>query len=136
MILSITEPRARKAHRCDICFKGIEPGTVYHRQVDVDGRPRTWRAHIACHRLWLSDLLEAEESEGDLQLPEDIADWSRAELDAALGDLSPWHPERERARRLWQEARGDEPIQQTVRVWWSSPPYIVPGTAMVRVEAA
>lgn len=46
------EPRARKAHQCDLCWTDIDPGKTYVRLVMADvGTVWTWKAHQRCDEL-------------------------------------------------------------------------------------
>jgi hypothetical protein len=51
-LLSSTNPRARKVHRCEHCSSDIPKGTVYLKQFCVDGGD-AWgfKSHKDCHEL-------------------------------------------------------------------------------------
>jgi hypothetical protein len=46
-----THPKARKAHRCDLCALLIVPGTVYDRIASLGDGWVTYRLHPECHAL-------------------------------------------------------------------------------------
>lgn len=56
-MLSDAMPKARKAHRCDVCDEPIAAGTVYYRQSGIqEGEMVGWKAHERCQALlWAAD---------------------------------------------------------------------------------
>ncbi len=51
VILSRSQPKARKVHVCDWCQEDIEVGRVYRRWVGIwyDPPPMTMKMHIDCY---------------------------------------------------------------------------------------
>ena len=88
-----SHPRARKAHRCDMCSRRIDPGETYLRGTGLDGTAWTWKecAHCEAARL-IYDI-----SDGGEEYDPDLFDgWASGvrgagpELRAAAGYQSRW----------------------------------------------
>lgn len=82
-VLSQERPKARKAHRCELCGQRIRPGDFYDRQTVVDGRDLwQWvncRGPVGCNEvsraIWADPDWRPYDDEG---LTADTAvDWAR-----------------------------------------------------------
>lgn len=49
--LQISNPKARKEHRCDYCNGKIEKGEKYQNSTHVHDDLYTWKAHLSCQEL-------------------------------------------------------------------------------------
>jgi hypothetical protein len=56
-IISDSNRKAKKEHRCSYCNGIIVKGEIYNRQVNVDGGDMwTWKAHLDCN--WIANKLD------------------------------------------------------------------------------
>ena len=54
-LLDETKPKARKQHRCQYCYRPIDPGTRYlNQRCSGDGTIWTFKCHTDCHRAYWS----------------------------------------------------------------------------------
>lgn len=87
--LTTTRPKARKAHRCDLCTGTIRPGETYERAVYKYDRVYAWIECAAC----VADKVGIECSDyGDPDAGynhEDAQEWAHDNLnDDVLGEIA------------------------------------------------
>ena len=70
-ILSDARPKARKQHRCDDCFRAIQPGEKYRRATYVDDT--LWTSIECLHCIAIVKHVEWNSDEGYWW--QDFADW-------------------------------------------------------------
>lgn len=74
MFSAWTTPRAKKEHKCDVCFRVIRPGEFYHRWAGTDGGDlRTWKECKHC--AGLIALAKLDEHFEDGVGPDEIWEW-------------------------------------------------------------
>jgi hypothetical protein len=93
-VLSDAVHTARKEHHCDQCWRKIEKGQKYRRQVNTEEGLQTYRAHLDCDA-----LADEMHKIGGLRYDECVC--LREDVDAC--DDRPWIAEKypEVAKRLW-----------------------------------
>ena len=78
-VLSRSEPKARTSHKCQMCFRVIDPGETYERQFNVfDGRAYTWKTCTHCQALMRLASIEYEADEG--YSDETIDEWEPGDV--------------------------------------------------------
>lgn len=71
---SIAHPRARKAHRCQMCGRRIDPGETYLRGAGFDGSSAwTWKECAHCEAI----KVYYDISDGEEYSEADFYEWSR-----------------------------------------------------------
>lgn len=98
--LDETSPRARKEHKCQLCFRVIEPGETYRRQACVDGGAAyTFKACEHCDAyVPLIDLLGQMADPWDGYTCEDLIEYEPQDVTEAR-----W---RAQYRRKWRRRDG------------------------------
>jgi len=97
-VLSMSHPKARKAHRCQWCSRVIDPGETYDRQFIVgDDGPYNWVNCQHCHAMVLLCDIEGLWGYGGVS-DEDILEWEPRDVQALRWKVL-W-------RKKWRRADG------------------------------
>ena len=78
-VLSRSSPKARKAHKCQMCFRVIESGETYHRQFnEYDSSVYTWKE--CAHCVALLRLVDIEDWDDSGISDETVSEWEPGDL--------------------------------------------------------
>lgn len=98
VVISDTNPVARKEHECSLCLRTIQPGETYHRQRAIYDDPYTFKACTHCSAF--ADLYREDW-------------WYDSDIGYTREDVLEWEPPSTEAlehKKLWMSRWSDNGV--------------------------